>query len=404
MIQIINYSGERNNGFKECRSIKFTSICKPQSLDEFQINIIDLRDERLWRNDGKNPSSIENLNDLKSLRVMLINATKSINIIQFPQDCVFLYHTIGDDYIKSIRLKDMLNELRYHILSEIHPCVAEVEINYENTSTIISKNNINASFYFNNQYDVLTYSVESQKATTLDFRGISNLILTTLNLDTYEDVMSFLKEIKLLEEKEEEPEWMKTFNMFDDDKQLSIIEENNKIIEESNENIDNALNLINKNKEYKSILYTNGDELVKVVFKILEEMMQCDLSGFKDKKKEDFAFVIENKHFVGEIKGVNSNVRSEHVSQLDVHYQSYLETNSLNDDVCALLIMNHQRNKPLIDREPVHEIQINLAKRNRSLIIETITLLRLFEKYKNNEIETPECIDILFNRSGLLEL
>lgn len=401
MIQIINYNGEANGW----ENIKFAKLNDPQSLDEFKINMIDLRHKDIWFNDNDEITSINCINDLKSIRTMLNNSVKATNIIIYPQNCHLSYSFGMEKYWGNIELKDMLDTLQKCILNELHPILGEFKICYESTRTKIGSSQVKASFYFTDNIDTLTSSVGSSKATTIDFRENSNLILTTLNLNTCEDVMGFLKEIKLLEEKEEEPEWMKTFNMFDDDKQLSVIEENNKVIKKSHENIDNALDAINQNKEYKSILHTNGDELVRVVFKILEQILQCDLSKFKDEKKEDFAFEIENKHFVGEIKGVTSNVRSEHVSQLDVHYQSYLETNNLNnDDVCALLIINHQRSKPLTNREPVHEIQINLAKRNGSLIIETFTLLKLFEKYKNKEIENSECIDILFNSNGLLEL
>ena len=65
--------------------------------------------------------------------------------------------------------------------------------------------------------------------------------------------------------------------MFDDDNQLEIIQENNKAIETANENISNAMKVINQNKRYKSVLYTSGDELVEVIFEILEKMLGCDL-------------------------------------------------------------------------------------------------------------------------------
>lgn len=74
--------------------------------------------------------------------------------------------------------------------------------------------------------------------------------------------------------------------MFDDDNQLEIIQENNKAIETANENISNAMKVINQNKRYKSVLYTSGDELVEVIFEILEKMLGCDLSEFTDKKKK----------------------------------------------------------------------------------------------------------------------
>lgn len=193
--------------------------------------------------------------------------------------------------------------------------------------------------------------------------------------------------------------------MFDDNEQLKTIEKNNEIIKDANDNISKAMDAINKNNRYKSILYTNGDELVEVVFEILEEMLGCDLSEFHDKKKEDFNFKIGEKIFIGEIKGVTPNVKKANVSQLDVHVQEFLDENETADEnVVALLIINHQRNKPLENREVVMEEQIKLAERNGSLIVETITLLKLFERYLSNEKTREECIDILEDNKGLLSI
>lgn len=73
------------------------------------------------------------------------------------------------------------------------------------------------------------------------------------------------------------------------------------------------------------MLYENEDELVSVVFNMLENMLDYDLSLFIDQGDEDFSIKLEDVTFIGEIKGATSNVRAEHISQLDVHYQSYLD-------------------------------------------------------------------------------
>ena len=65
--------------------------------------------------------------------------------------------------------------------------------------------------------------------------------------------------------------------------------------------------------------------------------------------------------------------------------------------------MNHQKNKPVIERENVHEQQINLAKRNGSLIIESYILLKMYDKYTKNELTREECIN-MFQEEGLLVL
>ena len=62
-------------------------------------------------------------------------------------------------------------------------------------------------------------------------------------------------------------------------------------------------------------MYTNGEQLVEVVFDILESFFSYSLSEFKDEKKEDFLIKLDSVTFIGEIKGITSNVKSEHVSQ-----------------------------------------------------------------------------------------
>jgi hypothetical protein len=317
MIQVVNLSGMKtNSGIGDIKNMKFSKLNSPQSLDEFNINVFDLRDSSIWQNYDNSCDNINSINDFKSINMMLKTSTKATNIIVYPQNSTFNYYRMSGRFHRDIELKDMLSILQNAILNKLHPILGVSNIHYENTRTKAGSSEIDASFYFESEDNELTCSIGSCKTTTLDFREQHNVILTTLNLDTYENIMDFLKEIKLIEEREEAPEWMNQYKMFDDKKQFSIIERNNNIISESQENIKNALDVIKQNERYKSILYTNGDELVKVVFEILEEMLKFDLLDFKDEKKEDFAYGMENRHFVGEIKGVTSNVKSEHVSQL----------------------------------------------------------------------------------------
>ena len=193
--------------------------------------------------------------------------------------------------------------------------------------------------------------------------------------------------------------------MFDDEKQLEIIQENEQLISHHQQQINKAKDVLNRNQRYKTILYTNGDELVEVVFEILKEMLGCDLSQFEDEKKEDFNIRMGDKVFIGEIKGVTPNVKKANVSQLDVHVQEYLDNHEEEQEkITALLIINHQRNKPLHERENIPDEQIRLAERNGSLIVETITLLKLFEKYMSGEKDREECIDLLKDNVGLLQI
>ena len=391
MIQIIDYN-------EPC------SLNKPKSFDEFDINIIDIRDINLWRNSDLNSrtDTIDDINDFRSIHSIIENSIKSKTIIIFPQNVYYSYDKYDRNYHSKCELKNMINGFK-SILSVM---IDEIDFNivYENTITRIGEKEIEASFYFEAcDNEILTQSNGSSKVTTIESNGI---ILTTLNLNLDESLEPFLKKIHLVKEKVSIPDWIKDLEMFDDQKQYNVVQETKRIIRVSNEKIEEALKIIEKNNEYKSILYSTGHHLEKMVFEILQELLKCDLSDFEDEKEEDFCMKIGEKIFIGEIKGVNHNIKSQNISQLDVHYQNYLDENpdKTEEDIKALLIMAHQKNKSLENREPVHEKQIQLAMRNRSLIIETITLLRLFEKYKNGEISSDDCIELFSKNIGLLKI
>ena len=95
---------------------------------------------------------------------------------------------------------------------------------------------------------------------------------------------------------------------------------------------------------------------------ILDIILKNNSSNFIDKKRENFLIKKENITFVGEIKGVSQAVANKHVSQLDVHVQSYIDDiteKGLKENVKGLLIINHQRDKFLekkIDTQKIEKI------------------------------------------------
>lgn len=412
MIQILTYTGEET-AYQNI-NVKVNSLHDAESLDFFEMNIIVLQSDDIWTCSRDSNETIDIRADFLSLSKMIDNSSKAQNIVLLPSNMTFWYNyrsSMGyghSGYQKQCELKNMITKLKA-ILKELYTPLGYIDIVYENTKTILESGEVAAAFYFNQQIydgetiDVLTKSVKSEKSTTIK---IGNVILSTLLLENYEKIGAFLKSIGLIKQEQRRPEWMEEINMFDDDKQIEIIRDNQTQIQIAETNIEEARKVINKNNKYKSILYTNGEELVKVVLEILEEMLGCDFSNFKDVKREDFLTIVDEYTFIGEIKGVNHNVKSENIAQLERHYQSFLDDNPDADEskICALLIMDYQKNKPIQEREPVHEKQVALARKYGSLIIDTYTLLKLFEKYISGEKSRAECIDILQNNTGLLRI
>lgn len=401
MIQILSLRDQKDN--INGNDLVTNTLRKPQSLDEFEVNIIMLDDEELWTN-KEDGIAIDLQDDLLSISKMIENSEYSKIIIVFPQNVNFRCFTrYGKSNEKIVELKYILDDIAINILSNIYKPIGDLELLYEPTKTKIDNSELQADFYFNVLDNILAESVKSIKPTIIKFYDIT---LSTLKINTYEDVNNILTFLKLKINKDKEPKWIKSINMFDDLVQLEKVQNNSRLIDNAKFEIDKAQKVINRNNEYKSVLYTNGDELVKVVFNIFTKMFGCDLTDFKDTKKEDFLFEINRHVFIGEIKGVTHNIKNENISQLDVHYQSYIDDHKDIDmeNISAILIMNHQKNKPISDREPVHQNQVNLAIRNGSLIIESITLLKVFEKYFNKELTRQDCIDLIINNTGLLKI
>jgi RNase H-fold protein (predicted Holliday junction resolvase) len=397
MIQILTFRG--NMGDLKGRNTVINRIHDAQSLDDFEINIVNLNDENMWRTRGGSVSLIESINDFKSLSKMINNSKKTEIIILLPQNLTYRYNYSMRDYHSYIELKDMLRML-LHNVGEIYSELSTMKLVYENTTSIIAKQKIKASFFFARENDGL---ITSSSGKNVAYK-LGKVYVSTLDLQNYTQIICFLEEIGLIINKTEIPSWMEEVQMFDDIQQLDLIRENKEKIQLAENEINKAKKVMDQNNRYKSILYTTGDELVEVVLEILGQLLNYDFSQFEDKKNEDFLAEIGDDVFIGEIKGVNHNVKSENISQLDVHYQGYLEDNEKEaENVHALLIMNYQKNKPIADREPVHEKQVALAVRNGSLIIDTYMLLKLFEKFKRNEINSEDCRNILKSKVGILK-
>lgn len=399
MVQVISYDVENWN--IDDKDYIVRELNNPRSFDEFDINVVDLRDDRIWICEEYNVTDAINIySDLENIETIIKNSQKSNVVVILPQDITFKYSWDGECYGNSIQFRSNLQLVNSSVLN-ISFIPLDLLI-YENTTTKIKDNLYEAAFYFNCPWaNILTKSSKSEKPTTV---RLDDIIITTLDIDGKEKLKEFFYKVGLLEDKEVLPQWLQSFKFFDDSEQEKVISVSKVLIEEQMRKINKAEEILKKNNEYKSILYTNGDNLVGVVFKILQQILNYDLSKFIDEKKEDFLIKKENITFIGEIKGVTSNVKSANISQVEVHLQEYLDKVEDNENVKAILIINHQRNIDLKNRQPVHEKQIELAKRYESLIVETTTLIKIFEKYLRQELNSEDIEKMLIDNTGLLIL
>lgn len=408
MLQIISnrkFSRELVHG----GGITVSPLSAPRAMDDFAINILDLADESLWYYRGNQAVRVNEQANLISLRQIIYNTAQSKLVIVLPQNCPFVFDYGfssaygGDRYRSSEEIKNILPAFVNILEKATGVSLSPGTLLFEKTTTQLGSLKYAADFSLVTDEGVKTRSTPSGKATTVLREG---RLLTTLDiLETREKLDEFLRAIGLLQDKPIYPQWLLDYDAFDDAAQRSAIAQRQ--IQINQLELENAASKekLAKNLRLKSILYTNGDDLVRLVYEILEALLDCDLSGFVDEKKEDFLIQKPSVTFVGEIKGVTSNVRSEHVAQVDTHCQGYLdrlEETGKKERVKPLLIISPLRTTPPPEREPVHEIQIALARRNGCLIVETAALLRVYE-FLSRGLVTPErCIQVLSVSEGLL--
>ncbi len=394
-IQIIS---DENRYFNlDFENLAFSTINRFSALEAFDYTLIDLNYNKLW-NYNKEQSKFEEDINIKTLTDSIKENDKIIIILPSNKE-----YKINDTL--SSETKQIKNDTTIitKFLNDYFG-IEEITLDYGVNETIINDEEIGSDFYFQDisNFKILTKNIIS-KPTTIQRR---NYVLTTIQLSYGEDIKNFINQI-FSPSVESIPDWFDEIEMFDDKEQKLQIKENEDKIKSLEEDITTAENKLKENNYYKSILYKQGKPLVKVVFKMLEEMLNCDLSKFKDVYKEDFLLEFDDVTFIGEIKGVNSNVKNRHLSQLDDHVsdrEDYLKENNLEENIKPLLIENTFIETKPSEREEVDDATIEKAKEKyQSLIITSIPFLELYQSFKNGEITTEEIKNRFKDEIGLFK-
>lgn len=398
-IQLINYYGRNNYEFKFNEITKINAF---RSFNEFDLNIIDLRHAGLFILDDYNSDKlISNISSMyENINTAITNLKESKLMIILPNNFKIFSESGYENKELKYRLK-FFNDVIYNIINSY------LNIKYECSITEIDKQiEIHSDFYMDMSKGAESIVLKSKGNNPVMIKK-DNIYITTLDVSFNENLEILLRKIGLIEKENlDEPDWIKDFKFFDDDKQKEKILNSESLIKKEEEKIKNAREILQINSRYKSILYTQGEKLVDVIKDIISEMLDIDLSGFIDKKKEDIRFEYNNDVFIGEIKGITDNVKSKNLSQLDIHFTAFVDENPNIDEekIFKLLIINSQRELPLDKRDSIDNKQIAQAeKKYKSLIIETKTLLKLFEDYKNQKINREEIIEKL-KTYGILKL
>lgn len=374
------------------KDITISSLDKPLSFDLFDINIIDLNSISIWYGSDRNHLKTHYKKDFEILK-KLLNNSNSINILIFPQNMEIQWST----------------PLQYHAeeLSKMGELISDNKISlvYERNYVEIEGNRFFADFYFSDDENMIIEAEKSNKALVISPK--QNLYFSTLELSSYKDLKIFLTKINVISKRHNAPVWFDELNYFNDLELKDLIHEQELIISQSKEKIKESQYILDSNSKFKSILFTQSNDLVSVVLEILGNIFCYDFSEFEDIKKEDFRMELNDLILIGEIKGVKGNVKSKYISQVDVHLQDYLENNDcIQDDkkVKSVLIINYQRDIHPLNREKINDQQIKIAKRNNCLIIDSHSLLKTYEKFLNKELDVKKLKEYIGNKKGLFDL
>lgn len=213
-IQLINFDGENKYDFAVAKVSRFSDY---ETLDNYELNIIDLRDENIWINShGTVYKMINSLTDFVSIRTAISDTEKSAIIFFLPQNISFKTPQ------RNMPLKDIIEEIKYIIENNL--CRLNVVVTFGRNATKIKESEIKSDFYFRHvrlaKPKAVIYSDDSEKIVSY---GYENKYFTTLDIDSNEKLECYLSKVNPFDlEDEEQPDWMKGVNMFDDIEQKKL--------------------------------------------------------------------------------------------------------------------------------------------------------------------------------------
>ena len=392
-IQIISYSEIFKVNDPHILHTIRTFDC-PMSFDEFDLNIIDLNSPKLWSFSLEDQKCNRAIYCIKTLKEIMENSKKSMSIILMPANTKVSLLRSGGLTTQTILIKDIIKQINYE-LCEL--TLSYARLRYEISTTTIDEHDFYSDFVFDDvDYETIKRS-NGGKSTIIKHN--ERLYSTTLLIkNTANDLGILISFILSRFKKSDVPDWFNSLEYFDDaalkNKRSELLDMYRQI-----KNIDGQ---IDKNNRFKSILYSNGDELIGVVKEILVDIFKLQDDYFIDVKKEDFRFECGNMNFIVEIKGINTNVKNSNIAQCKKHVTDFLiaEDTMSPNNVKGLLIINPQRDIDPSKREPIHADQINYAKSEGILIITTLELLKLYQAYTKDKVVSNVCFEVFKNDVG----
>lgn len=367
----------------------------------YDLNIIDFSNQYIWQDSSNIEGCLSIRKDLLSIQQNIKQLDSSSVLFVLPLNIQLRYNVVSrwSDYTESFLLKDKIN----YLITELNIALGSKillpdDILYGRTNTTINEIGFISDFSFSNRFQSFN-EVQCKTATSINI--MDSLYLTSLDIFENEDkarayIDCFVGKLVF----KDKPQWLDNVLFLDE----KTIRDEINIKEKEIQNLKNQLDKIS---HYKSIVYTTGKDLVRVVFEMLGDMLGYDFSRFEDKFKEDFLIEFPDIDIVGEIKGINKNLSNKIIAQVEVNrseHKEKLEKQGLNKKTKSMIVINTLRSLEPEGREPIHSVQEEYAKKQNCLVITTPVLLKLYEQFKNGKVLKADILHLIVDQTGVYRL
>lgn len=403
---------QQGRGFTATSDLTIKEFSKASAFDAFELTVIDLQDEQLWKCDPSNESLLRDHADISSICQMMLQSNNCKCIVLLPQNCKYSYGYEYDFGINAKRymhkkpLKDLIEDFANSPVYELFPL--PLPIYFGESKTSLSGIELHSDFSFSTPILAPLEPLLTSNASTVSAVLISETFAaTTLKINNDDDLSAVIDAIFPTNVQPARiPDWLGEVEYHDEADQRARIKEINEKMALLCAEKNNIEGILSDYQDVKSVLCSKDFELENKVRHLLAEIVEVD-EDFEDCKEEDFRFFYDDTLFLIEIKGSKAGLKRHHVSKTYDHVQikaDAMEDEGDSDKLKGVLIFASQIELKPEERDPFPTTQITIARKNDIAVLSTETLLRCYEAYIEKRLTSNSFKQTLRQTSGLISL
>lgn len=397
-------------GFAETTDLTIREFSNASAFDAFELTVIDLQDENLWKCDPCDVSLLKDHADIASISQMVLQSKKSECIILLPQNCLYSYSYEYDSRIDAKRykrnklLKDFIKDFADSPICELFPF--PLPICFGESKTALADRELHSDFSFSSPILHPIKPLLFSNASTVSAVLISEAFAaTTLQVNDNEDLSAVINGIFPTESQLTcVPDWLDEVEFHDETVQRARVKEIDEQMAVLNEEKKGIEKVLSSYRDIKSVLCTKDFDLENNARHLLAEIAEVD-ETFEDNKEEDFNFSYDDTFYLIEIKGSGRGLKRQHISKTYDHVQIKMDEMEAEGDsrkIKGVLIFASQIELRPEERDPFPEKQISIAQRTEIAVLSTETLLRCYEAYIEGRLISDAFKGTLRQSSGLI--